>query len=200
MPRRRAWTQTIISSIAVGLSLPTHALNLLEGNASEQSKTGTGTVESLLPIIEMAQVLSKSKSNLTYNIETLRSLLHSIPTKEKDFKNLFDAYSTPVSYKQKFLNNNAFLVYYTQGYDGPNRPNIEDLSESELLQEAQYGSRNDCWTAWSELVSELDYAATSGDSSEVGKLLDATISAVDAYIKLAPNQVEARKVWIDRTR
>jgi hypothetical protein len=127
-------------------------------------------------------------------------LLHSIPTKEKDFKNLFDAYSTPVSYKQKFLNNNAFLVYYTQGYDGPNRPNIEDLSESELLQEAQYGSRNDCWTAWSELVSELDYAATSGDSSEVGKLLDATISAVDAYIKLAPNQVEARKVWIDRTR
>ena len=37
--------------------------------------------------------------------------LNNIPRDENDFKRLFDSYSTPVSYKQKFLDQNAFLVY-----------------------------------------------------------------------------------------
>jgi hypothetical protein len=39
---------------------------------------------------------------------------------------LFDEHSEGISYKQQFLDQNAFLVYYTKGFDGPGRPSIED--------------------------------------------------------------------------
>ena len=89
-------------------------------------------------------------------------------------------------------------MYYTQGYDGPNRPNLEDLSERELLQQEQYGARNECWLAWNELVNEVEYVTRSGDystSDELGLLLNTTIAAVTAYLTLAPNQVEGRTMW-----
>jgi len=40
----------------------------------------------------------------------LKTLEQNIPRDENDFKRIFDSYSTPVSYKQKFLDQNAFLV------------------------------------------------------------------------------------------
>jgi hypothetical protein len=202
MPRRRVLTHAVFSpvTVTVGLSLPTNAMSFSGDAASSPSQAGPGTVQALLPIIGMAQLLSESKSCLSGNTKIRKSLLESIPENENDFKKVFDAYSTPVSYKQKFLNANAFLVYYTKGYDGPNRPNIEDLSKGERLQEEQYGSRNDCWVAWNELLSELEYSAKAGDSSELEKLLENTIAAFDTYINLAPNSVVARKVWTEQRK
>ena len=196
--RRRAFHQTIVSSMALVLpfALPTQARNLPEDNGANLSNVGTA--EALIPIINIEQLLLTLQSNLSTpdSIRTKVLILPAIiPTKEQEFKQLFDSYSNPVSYKQKFRNNNAFLVYYTQGYDGPNRANIEDLSESELLQQSQYGARNECWVAWSQFMSEVVYANTSGDTSELLKVLQATILAFGTYIALAPNQIEARTMW-----
>ena len=200
--RRRVLHQTMATSISLVLlppALPTQARNLPEDNGANLSNVGS--VEALIPIINMEQLLLTLQSNNSTPIPTLVKALilpAEIPTTEQDFKKLFDSYSNPVSYKQKFRNNNAFLVYYTQGYDGPNRANIEDLSNSELLQQSQYGARNECWVAWSQLMSEVVYANTSGDTSELLKMLHATIRAFDTYIALAPNQMEARTMWTEQ--
>lgn len=53
----------------------------------------------------------------------------AVPTSEKEFKRLFDEFSEGISYKQQFLDKNAFVVYYTQGFDGPGRPSIDTEDE-----------------------------------------------------------------------
>ena len=106
---------------------------------------------------------------------------------EKAFKKIFDEYSDPVSYKQKFMDQNAFLVYYTKGFDGPNRPSME--SGDVPKQTLQYGSRNDAWVAVNDLVEELMFAKKSGDGSSVEDLLiplDRAIVAFAQYLSLAP--------------
>ena len=45
--------------------------------------------------------------------------LAALPREEKAFKRVFDEYSDAVDYKTKFMDQNAFLVYYTRGFDGP---------------------------------------------------------------------------------
>ena len=55
------------------------------------------------------------------------------PKDEKSLKRLFDEYSSDVSYKQKYMDSNAFVVYYTKGFDGKDRPNIEDDPATERL-------------------------------------------------------------------
>ena len=97
-----------------------------------------------------------------------------------------DAYSVPVSYKQRFVDANAFLVYYSKGFDGPGRPTIEqDLPVKQTL---QYGSRNDAWVAWEEFLVEWDFASKGEDDSkdELQQALDKTVKALDAYLSLAP--------------
>ncbi|CAJ1946472.1 unnamed protein product, partial [Cylindrotheca closterium] len=96
------------------------ARNLPISNGADTSRTGT--VDTLKPIVLLRYSLSDLKLQLK-NKQTLD--LEGMPTTEEAFKRLFDAYSDPVSYKQKFLDQNAFLVYYTKGFDGPGRPNIE---------------------------------------------------------------------------
>jgi hypothetical protein len=110
-----------------------------------------------------------------------------IPTDETTFKRLFDNYSDNVSYKQRFLDQNAFLVYYTKGFDGPNRPSIE--SDLPVKQTLQYGARNDASVAWQGFLDEVNYVAkhpTEGSLSDLDELLKRVINAVDAYLDLAP--------------
>ena len=52
---------------------------------------------------------------------------------------------------------NAFLVYYTQGFDGPGRPSIEQDSAQQVTQKAQFGLRNDAWVAVDAARSEVQY-------------------------------------------
>jgi hypothetical protein len=114
--------------------------------------------------------------------ETLN--LEGFPTEEEDFKRIFDAYSDPVSYKQKFLDQNAFLVYYTKGFDGPGRPNIEDdINERQTI---QFGTRNEAWINWQNVLVELKFV--EDEDNECLKYLTNTIRSVDTYLKLAPQQ------------
>ena len=125
--------------------------------------------------------------------------MSEIPFREQDFKRIFDAYSDPVSYKQKFLDANAFLVYYTNGYDGPGRAPLEGTQESVVneRQTIQFGTRNEAWLCWEDFVSEYDYYASSSrktgatteelESSYVDMIqyLSQTIQAVDRYIQVS---------------
>jgi hypothetical protein len=176
LARRGALARILISSATCIVPIPSNARNLPQSTGADFENTGT--VEALTPIVRIRQFLDGPVNNLIY----------VIPRDEQAFKRVFDEYSDPVSYKQKFLDQNAFLVYYTRGFDGPNRPGMEeDLPERQTL---QYGARNEAWVSWEELQVELDYAKKyPNDPNDVDKCLAKMISAVDAYLQLAPPDV-----------
>ena len=99
-----------------------HVASVFARNLPEETgatKTRIGSIDSLRPISRMsAQVknalaVCDDKSKLEACKDTLGKE-EIFPAKERDFKRLFDEYSMDVSYKQKFLDQNAFLVYYTK--------------------------------------------------------------------------------------
>ena len=115
----------------------------------------------------------------------------TIPADEISFKRLFDAYSVPVNYKQKFLDSNAFLVYYSKGFDGPNRPAIEGEGDDVVnkLQTLQYGARNEAWNSVDDLLGELRFGSKGDANSrreDVVALIDQAMVAFDSYLVLAP--------------
>ena len=193
----------ILQSIAItctyfSLRSPAIAANMPIDTGADLSKTGS--VDTLVPIVSIQQSILSCKSQLEgyenlVSPETCKSLLKSlvktIPRDETSFKRIFDAYSTPVSYKQKFLDQNAFLVYYTKGYDGDNRPSIEE--DVNTIQLKQYGSRNDAWMAIDDLFVELEFGQKAKDDDntlssrgELIALVDKVSAALDAYLSLAP--------------
>jgi preprotein translocase subunit SecA len=138
-------------------------------------------------------------------------LLFGIPTQEDDFKRLFDEYSVPVSYKQRYLDSNAFLVYYSRGFDGVGRPSLEAGGEVgkyddavNQIQTVQYGSRNDVWVAWEAFQAEYSFFCSSFSSSsaaasmsvdeiensttEMIKYLKEALKAMNTYLELAPEE------------
>jgi hypothetical protein len=84
-----------------------------------------GKAVSLVPILKLRNSVNSALLQLP-NVQNCKDLLSNVPNIEKDFKILFDEHSEGISYKQQFLDQNAFLVYYTKGFDGPGRPSIED--------------------------------------------------------------------------
>mmetsp|Transcript_32014 Transcript_32014/g.52897 ORF Transcript_32014/g.52897 Transcript_32014/m.52897 type:complete len:251 (-) Transcript_32014:15-767(-) len=173
----------LVASTAVLLPSNASARNLPESTGADLTRTGT--IETLVPIVQIKKTLLRATNKSSLN----QQLFASIPTTEQDFKRIFDQYSDPVSYKQKFMDQNAFLVYYTQGFDGPNRPPMESSSDIPEKQTLQFGARNEAWVAWDDLVAELQFAATHpNDASpqELTTMLQATIKAVDNYLALAP--------------
>lgn len=160
-------------------------------------------VDRLIPIIMMEQEMETligewhdMKRNNNINALTLCKHISDnprIPSQEKDFKALLDNYSQPVSYKTKFMNQNAFLVYYTQGYDGPNRPSIETDSDQEALQKRQYGARNDAWVSWDNTLAAAEdpILQKSQDPNEIAieviTPLTNSFNAIHAYLNEAPS-------------
>lgn len=214
--RRQVLSSTL--SVSVGLVLtwpssPAFARNMPVSNGADTSKVGT--VSTLIPIVELRSnikalqqtIQDEKKTNTDKQLDTISKTKTSIsftnsdggktaniPTLEKDFKRLFDAYSDQVSYKQKFLDQNAFLVYYTNGYDGPGRDSLEKDPVNER-QTLQFGARNEAWIGWDDFLAEWDYYSTSkgGDDidesfSELMKYLSNTLDAVDRYLRLSPPQ------------
>jgi hypothetical protein len=201
--RRRA-LQILTGGTVSCLSPFAEARNLPEPSTADTSKTGT--VEAMVPVVLLEKQLGRIKSNLEADA-TLRSLknidglLRNIPLEEKAFKAIFDAYSDPVSYKQKFVEQNAFLVYYSKGFDGPGRPNIE--SDLPVKQTLQLGARNDAFVAWDDFLAELDFARGNPASSDQGELLkplSKTIGAVEEYLRLSPPDDLAKANEIARSR
>lgn len=203
---------------------PAFARNMPVSNGADTSKFGT--VSALLPIVELRTDLASLKQtlqnqhvgkvdgslNAITKTKTAISFTKSeenggssrentsaaIPTLETDFKRLFDAYSDQVSYKQKFLDQNAFLVYYTNGYDGPGRDSLEKDPVNER-QTLQFGARNEAWIGWDDFVAEWEFYSSSSrrtsiiddaDDSllDMIKYLSNTINAVDRYLVLSPPQ------------
>jgi hypothetical protein len=175
-----------------------------EPSTADTSKTGT--VEAMIPVVLLENQLGRIKSSLEAdaNLRSLKNiddLLRNIPFEEKSFKAIFDSYSDPVSYKQKFLDQNAFLVYYSKGFDGPDRPNIE--SDLPVKQTLQLGARNDAWVAWDDFLAELDFARSNPASSDQGDLLNPlskTIGAVEEYLRQSPPDDLAKANDIARSR
>ena len=157
--------------------VPAYASNLPSSTGADTSQTGT--VKALVPIVDLRNsLLAIDKQLQRGEFPTITS----IPTTDKEFKRLFDAYSDKVSYKQKFLDQNAFLVYYSKGFDGNGRPNIEeDINERQTI---QYGLRNEAWINWNNFLVELQFVEDS--DNDLVKYLQATIQAVNEYLTLVP--------------
>jgi len=75
-------------------------------------------------------------------------------------------------------------VYYTKGFDGPGRPNIEE--DNNQRQTLQFGARNEAWICWDNVLTEVKFINDSDDDGDLKKYLLATIRAVDSYLLLAP--------------
>jgi len=163
----------------------------------------TGSIDTLRPIIaiELSLINAKlylTKSNMAITPEScttlLRLLTETIPRNEIKFKRIFDAYSTPVSYKQKFMDQNAFFVYYTNGYDGPKRPGLEE-DDTNSIQTLQYGYRNDTWDGMENLFVELEFYGSKSkydnnvtltSKGELIDLIDKVLISLQAYLQLSP--------------
>jgi hypothetical protein len=107
------------------------AKNLPDSNGASSLKRGT--LQALAPIKLIRTAFkeceaSTSSSGNTFAASQLKLCqdeFAKLPGNEKEFKRIFDEYSEGISYKQRYLDSNAFLVYYSKGFDGVNRPSIE---------------------------------------------------------------------------
>ncbi|KAJ1454382.1 hypothetical protein M885DRAFT_465421 [Pelagophyceae sp. CCMP2097] len=167
---------------------PASARNLPESNGASGDKRGG--VEALLPVVQIARAVDAALAVDNADLAGIKRCLAAatIPRDEKDFKRLFDEYSEGVSYKQTFLDQNAFLVYYTKGFDGPGRGSIEAPTPAAERETKQYGARNDAWVAVDDARAEVDYLISekSADTLELVADLTAAKKALDAYLALAP--------------
>lgn len=175
---------------------PAYAANLPTSTGADMSHTGT--IDALIPIVEMENALldakkqlSDARNNGNVSSDAIKSvsmtLSSAIPSEQTLFKRRFDEYSDPVSYKQKFMDQNAFLVYYTKGFDGPNRPPMESGDAPVPRQTLQYGLRNDAWAEMDNVFAEISFFLS--DSSNLSDILDPlerTIAAFEAYLSYAP--------------
>lgn len=203
-----------IASFCTLVSVPivANGANLPQNNGADMSRTGS--IDALVPIVKMRNGISTAKM-LSLDVQStslspqncrdiLKELGKTIPGEEKLFKRIFDEYSTPVSYKQKFLDQNAFLVYYSRGFDGPGRPNIENTGGDieNTIQTIQYGFRNEAWTAIDDLFSELEFGANGDeigvDTNELSGLIEKALVALDSYLRYAPEaDVKEASRWVD---
>lgn len=175
---------TTTAAIWPSVAVPASAKNLPDSVTVDRAQTGTATT--LEPVIRLKTSLEQLLANLedqgTGSL-SLDALVEPIPAQEQAFKSIFDAYSDPVSYKQKFVDQNAFLVYYTKGFDGPGRPSIEgDLPVKQTL---QYGARNDAWVAWDDFLAEKSFQRKNPSESnkeELCKPLAKAIAAIGNYL------------------
>ena len=129
-------------------SLPTlvrgaHAANLPTDTGASAAQRGT--LAGLVPIVELQSTIRAASAALP-EVGAVARALDAVPAQEVAFKRTFDEFSEGVSYKQVWRDQNAFLVYYTGGFDGAGRPSIENDTPSEERQRQQYGLRNEaCW-------------------------------------------------------
>ncbi|GMH96660.1 hypothetical protein TrVE_jg6644 [Triparma verrucosa] len=91
---------------------------------------------------------------------------------EKEFKTMIDRVSIGKSYKTSYMDKNAWLVYYTKGFDGVGRPSIEQETDLELLANKQAYLRNEMWL----MIDDLRF----GDATEnqVQKLMDEFLKTI----------------------
>lgn len=181
--RRRTFLHTLVSS-SFALVQPTQA-------ADHSTILKPATVESLIPVLQLQRTATRLLNLIEQDPSSpsIQALIKSIPSEEKPFKSIFDAYSDPLSYKQKFVDQNAFLVYYTKGFDGPGRPSIE--SDLPIKQTLQYGARNDAWVAYNDFLAEYNYQQQNTlevNAEDLVLPLKVMMKALDQYLSQTPSQ------------
>ena len=168
--------------------------NLPESTGADLS--ATGKLIKLVPLVRMKSILTNAQLKLTSSespkgvidgakVQEISIAIKGIPSNEKEFKKIFDEYSDPVSYKQKYMDSNAFLVYYTNGFDGLGRDSIEKDIPKQTL---QYGARNDVWSSFEELMVEIKFADSSSSINDLLIPLNKAIKSLDVYLSLAPKE------------
>jgi hypothetical protein len=168
--------------------LPVLARSLPESNGA--SGAYRGQPKSLAPILKMRNAINAALAEAPQDLSKCSQALSSLPSKETEFMKLFDEHSEGISYKQVFTDQNAFLVYYTGGFDGPNRPSIEADDETSLKEKLQFGARNDAWVQVDEARSEVQYLleqAAKGvneDRSDLKAALQKAAKAFNDYVAL----------------
>lgn len=183
----------IIASICLaspfdGTLLASHAANLPSSNGA--SGVNRGKYVALRPIIAMRDSLASiAVSSDLKEMNVALSKSDVFPSTESAFKKVFDEFSVGISYKQNYLDKNAFVVYYTQGFDGAGRPSIETPSAEEELQTKQYFYRNEAWIGLDDARSEVKYLlASPADESrkDLSRALRKCLDSVTAYVELSP--------------
>ena len=191
----------VVCAVVLG-SVGNGALPTLQPNANAANlptDTGAsaaqrGTVAGLVPIVELQSALRAASAALP-DVGACARALDAVPTQEVAFKRTFDEFSEGVSYKQVWRDQNAFLVYYTGGFDGAGRPSIENDTPSEERQRQQYGLRNEVWLAIADVRAELDFLRKSDAASDVDGEVRAALrradTALDSYLGLVPEPLLA---------
>lgn len=179
---------TFCSLISPTYNFDAYARNIPESNGA----TGklTGTTQALFPIISMSDIINDANIICSEDLNLCKERLDKLPLDERNFKRLFDEYSVGISYRQQYLDKNAFVVYYSKGFDGPGRTNIEDDDDQTILQKRQYGARNDAWFAVDDAKSEVSYLLTheDDDRSDLVKAMQKAHTAFEEYLSLAPKE------------
>ena len=167
------------------------ARNLPTSNGATGAQRGQPT--SLVPVLIMQRsVATAATATRTGDLAACSAALEGLPASETAFKKVFDEHSEGVSYKQEFLDKNAFLVYYTQGFDGPGRPSIEEDDPASAKEKRQFGARNDAWVAVDEARSEVAYllqTPSDTDTKDLTKALAAASKAFADYVAVDSPEV-----------
>ena len=176
----RCSTSFDIVPVAFGRNLPE------DNGASGKMR---GSIQSLSGIVQLKEIIQDAINYIT-NAELCIKKLNEAPVEEKLFKRIFDEYSEAVSYKQQYLDKNAFLVYYTKGFDGVGRESIESFDPSTEKMTLQYGYRNDAWIAFDEARSEADYLLHLDkkdiETKDLVNALTSALNAINNYLHLSP--------------
>jgi hypothetical protein len=180
----------------------------------------TGTAAALRPIVGYSLAVREAvRAAEASQLQRCADALAAVPATEGSFKSSFDAFSEAKSYLTEYKDKNAFVVYYTGGFDGPGRARLgtrEDTDPQLERQSAQFGLRNDAWAALDEGRATLRFMlsdSSASSSSSSGSLdpedvrdllaaLRASDKAFEAYLTLAPPPVveDARRMQASKSR
>lgn len=181
------WARAVSESSPVHSSSLVVSANLPESNGASGAKRGTA--EALKPILEIRSVLDRAlraasaTASAVGSLEEVSSLLKTLPATEKSFKKTFDEFSEGISYRQNYVDKNAFVVYYTRGFDGAGRDSIETPTASESKQTEQYYFRNEAWIAVDGAIAEVQYLQQNPSESrkDLIDFLEKAIQSVTSY-------------------
>ncbi|KAL7524041.1 hypothetical protein ACHAWF_000795 [Thalassiosira exigua] len=163
------------------------ASNLPDSTGADLSRTGT--VDTLMPIVAMQRSLTKAKLQLSDPSDGEPVIPPSTFTSRSHFQHAYlgkrgrpsgFSYSTPVSYKRKFLDENTFHVYYSKGFDGPGRANIEEDATGNVKM-LLYGFRNDALSALDDSFVELECGQQS-DAIDASSSRGELVALVDKVL------------------
>lgn len=166
----------------------------------------TGAAEKLAPLLAFSEAIADAAAGAdAAKLSQCAAALDRLPSSERDFKAVFDAFSERKSYLTEYKDKNAFIVALTAGFDGPGRPRMGTRAEVDPqaeLQAEQFGLRNDVWNALDDGRATLRYLLASASPSlpeddlrELREALHSAEQSFRAYLALAPPAVldEARQ-------